>query len=88
MPMTRRDFLKSVSLAVAGGAALVAVSGGCMAPHVSQSVSQSKAQPWRCGYCGHLTRSDQDLTETRCPRCKRKGHMTRITEEQLQSYLK
>jgi len=86
--MNRRQFLKSVCVAVLGSAALVFTSGGCVAPLVSRTVSEQKSQPWRCGYCGHLTRSDRDLTDTRCPRCKRKGFLTRITEKELQDYLK
>ena len=88
MQMTRREFVKSVGAAAAGSAALMATSRGCVAPRVSLTVEGSKSQAWRCQNCGHLTRSDQDLTDTRCPRCYRKGYMKRITEAELQTYLK
>lgn len=88
MQMTRRKFLVSVGLVAAGSAALLSGAGGCVAPRVSPTVTESKAQAWRCDHCGHLTRSDRDLTGTRCPRCMRTGVMKRITEEELQAYLK
>lgn len=84
--MNRREFLKSACAALAGSAALLLLAG-CVAPLISPAVSEQKAQAWRCGNCGHLTRSDQDLTDTRCPRCKRKGFIVRITEKELQDYL-
>ena len=83
--MNRRTFLRSVCVAVAGGVALLFTTGGCVAPRVSPTVSEQKSQAWRCGHCGYLTRSDRDLTATRCPRCKRKGVLKRITEKELQS---
>ena len=87
MKESRRAFLRTVSLGVAGGAILGFGAGGCVAL-VSPTVKDSKAQAWRCGNCGHLLRSDKDLTGTRCPMCYRKGFMKRITEEDLQGYLK
>jgi DNA-directed RNA polymerase subunit RPC12/RpoP len=86
--MNRRRFLKSACVAVTGSAALVLVSGGCVAPRVSATVSEETSQAWRCEHCGHLTRSAKDLTDTRCPRCRRKGLLKKITEEELQDYLK
>jgi DNA-directed RNA polymerase subunit RPC12/RpoP len=85
--MNRRHFLRSVCFALAGSVAFL-FSGGCVAPLISPTVSEQKSQAWRCGNCGHLTRSNQDLTDMRCPRCKRKGFLTRITEKELQEYLK
>ena len=84
--MNRRDFLRSVCVTLAGSVAFL-FSGGCGAPLISPTVSEQKSQAWRCGNCGHLTRSNQDLTGTRCPRCKRKGFLMRITEKELQEYL-
>ncbi|MBC8453469.1 hypothetical protein H8D64_00260 [PVC group bacterium] len=86
--MRRRDFLKSVCVAGLGSAAFVFTLGGCIAPKISKTVSTEKSQPWRCEHCGHLTRSGDDLANTRCPRCKRKGVMVKITEKELQMYLK
>jgi DNA-directed RNA polymerase subunit RPC12/RpoP len=86
--MDRRHFLSSIGVALAGSAALLVTAGGCVAPRVSPSVTGQKAQAWRCENCGHLTRSDGDLTDTRCPRCFRKGFMKKITEKELEDYLK
>ncbi|NCC49796.1 MAG: hypothetical protein EOM20_01140 [Spartobacteria bacterium] len=85
--MIKRHFLKSM-LALSVGVPMLVLLGGCIAPRVSPDVSESKAQPWRCEHCGHLTRSDADLTDARCPRCMRKKVMKKITEAQLQEYLK
>lgn len=86
--MDRRQFLSSMGVALAGSAAILVTAGGCIAPHISPSVSGQKSQAWRCDNCGHLTRSDRDLTDTRCPRCFRTGFMKKITEKELQDYLK
>ena len=83
--MNRRDFL--ISTCAALGSMAVLLSAGCAAL-ISPAVSDQTSQAWRCGNCGHLTRSDQDLTDTRCPRCGRKGFLARITEKDLQNYLK
>ena len=81
--MDRRWFLK----AVLGSSVLVFIEG-CRAPLVSKKVfDQSNGAPWRCGNCGHLTRSAVDLTGSRCPRCMQK-RFVRNSEEQLQEYLK
>lgn len=85
--MNKRDFLKYALNTLAGSAAFLLL-GGCIAPRISPAVSEEKAQAWRCGNCGHLTRSDQDLTDTRCPRCKRKGFLVIITEKELKNYIK
>jgi len=85
--MDRRHFLISACVALAGSLAALC-SGGCAAPLISPAVSEQTSQAWRCGNCGHLTRSERDLTDTRCPRCGRKGFLTRITEQELQDYLK
>jgi len=85
--MHRRDFLISACAALTGSLALL-LCGSCVAPLISPAVSEKKAQAWRCGNCGHLTRSDQDLTDKRCPRCRRKGFLTKITEQELQDFLK
>ena len=85
--MDRRGFLSRTLAGTLGIAGLVLV-GGCMAPRVSEKVfDKSNGRPWRCGNCGHLTRSDTDLTGVRCPRCGQK-RLARISEEELQEYLK
>jgi DNA-directed RNA polymerase subunit RPC12/RpoP len=84
--MTRRGLLKNVIVCAAGALGLT-VSGGCMAPRVSPKVAdESNGAPWRCEFCGHLTRSDTDLSDTRCPRCRRK-RLRRISEEEAQKLL-
>ncbi|MCA1796028.1 MAG: hypothetical protein ABR516_00005 [Desulfuromonadaceae bacterium] len=86
--MDRRTFLTTLGFGLAGSVTLLC-AGGCIAPRVSPEVyDDSSMQAWRCGNCGHLTRSDQDLTSERCPRCKRKGYFVRITHKELQNYLK
>jgi DNA-directed RNA polymerase subunit RPC12/RpoP len=85
--MDRRNFLISACIAMAGSLAVL-FSGGCVAPLISPAVSEQTSHAWRCGNCGHLTRSDRDLTDTRCPRCGRKGFLRRITAQELQDYLK
>jgi DNA-directed RNA polymerase subunit RPC12/RpoP len=87
MQTTRRQFLGSAGLAVAGGTALALGLGGCAAL-VSPTVTAEKSQAWRCEDCGHLTRSDKDLSASRCPRCHRKGVFTKISEAELQTFLK
>lgn len=84
--MNRRRFIKSFTGILAASVALIFTSG-CVAPRVSPTVTEKKSQAWRCENCGHLTRSDQDLTETRCPRCMRTGFMVKITEKNLQESL-
>ena len=84
--MQRRDFLKIVFGGVLAVGPLV-VAGGCIAPRISSTAyDTANGQPWRCEVCGHLTRSNDDLTETRCPRC-RKRRLRRISEEELKKAL-
>jgi len=87
MRMRRRRFLRSLCVSIGAVSVSLFMAGGCVAPRVSPTVSELKTQVWLCGYCGHLTRSDEDLTSTRCPRCKRKGFMKTITEKELQDRL-
>lgn len=84
--MNRRDFLKlTLGGAVTGG--ILTFLNGCVA-RVSEAVhDKAKGTPWRCSNCGYLTRSTEDLANTRCPRCMEKD-MKRITEEELNNYLK
>lgn len=85
--MKKRAFLR---LMTAGTLAVVGASvlGGCMAPRVGKNVMDQQAgDPYRCGRCGHLTRSKTDITGERCPRCRARM-LKRITEEQMTEYLK
>ena len=84
--MDRRSFLVALGCGLSASAVLLC-TGGCIAPRVSSKVYDKKVQAWRCSNCGHLTRAGDDMTDKRCPRCKRKGFFTRITEEKLENYL-
>jgi len=78
--------MKATLAATAMGGVLA--TSGCIAPQISPSVLEKDSQPWRCEHCGHLTRSGEDISSSRCPRCKRKHKMKKITEAQLQEYLR
>ena len=84
--MNRRSFLKWLGLgAVAGVAGAVT---GCMMKTINPSVKRkTDEQPWRCANCGHLLRSDEDMTDKRCPRCYAK-EMYKISEAELKKYMK
>ena len=85
--MDRRAFIKMLGAGVAGVALLLS-GGGCAAPLVSSKAwDKANGSPWRCQNCGHLTRSDEDLTNTRCPHCTQRM-LTRITEEEMEQRLK
>jgi DNA-directed RNA polymerase subunit RPC12/RpoP len=83
--MTRRQFLRYSALTILGGG-FAAAAAGCALRRVSSQVDRSSDQPWRCEHCGYLTRSDQDLSGTRCPRCRRRNVLKRITESELLRY--
>jgi DNA-directed RNA polymerase subunit RPC12/RpoP len=85
--MDRRAFLRGLAGSLAGIVALVS-AGGCAAPPVSSRAwDKAKGTPWRCQSCGHLTRSDEDLTNVRCPQCGRRT-LQRISEEEMEQRLK
>lgn len=85
--MNRRGFLKRLVSAILGGGALLFASG-CMAPLISATARDKRAgEPWQCMNCGHLTRSKEDLTGTRCPRCTRRM-LGKITEQEMTDALK
>lgn len=83
--MNRRDFLKwTVGGAITGS--LLTLVSGCIA-RINESVyEKDKGSPWRCTNCGYLTRSEKNLSDTRCPRCFEKD-FEKITEEQLKKYI-
>jgi DNA-directed RNA polymerase subunit RPC12/RpoP len=85
--MNRRGFIKSLVSGVVGIGALFFVSG-CMAPLISATArDKSAGDPWQCMNCGHLTRSKEDLSGTRCPRCT-KRMLKKITEAEMAEALK
>lgn len=85
--MNRRSFFKSLLSGILGSGALALVNG-CMAPLVSaRARDKSAGEPWQCMNCGHLTRSTEDLSGTRCPRCTRRM-LQRISEEEMAEALK
>lgn len=85
-PIARRPVLKSAGVALAFG--LPAMMSGCVAPRISpKAMDKGNGKPWRCGYCGHLTRSQNDLSTERCPRCRRK-ELRPVGESEFAEYLK
>jgi predicted RNA-binding Zn-ribbon protein involved in translation (DUF1610 family) len=83
--MHRRTFLRSVTAITAAAAAGLTsfTIAGCGAPRVSPKArDQSAGEPWQCQHCGHLTRSQEDLSDDRCPRCYRR-QLRRISEEEM-----
>ena len=85
--MNRRGFIKHLLSGILGLGAIVFVNG-CMAPLISATARDKRAgDPWQCMNCGHLTRTTEDLTGTRCPRCTRRM-LQRISEEEMAAALK
>jgi len=84
--MDRRGFFKSLVSGMLGLGALI-VSNGC-APLIDASArDKSAGDPWECMNCGHLMRSKEDLTGTRCPRCHQRM-LRKITEAEMAEALK
>ncbi len=85
--MNRRGFIKRMVSGMASIGALIFVNG-CMAPLISATARDKRAgDPWQCMNCGHLTRSPEDLSGTRCPRCT-KRMFRKITEAEMAEALK
>lgn len=85
--MNRRSFFKHLLSGIAGLGTLVFINS-CMAPLISAAArDKSAGDPWQCQNCGHLTRSKEDLTGTRCPRCTQRM-LKKITEEEMAAALK
>ena len=83
--MDRRSFVKGLGLSAVGVAGLLS---GCAVKTINPSVTKKeKEQPWRCGKCGLLLRSDEDMAGRRCPRCYAKK-LAKITEAELEKYVK
>ncbi len=84
--MNRRGFIKSLLSGVLGMGALIFVNG-CAAPLISATArDKSAGDPWQCMNCGHLTRTKEDLTGTRCPRCTLRM-LKKITDEEMATAL-
>lgn len=84
--MNRRDFFRML---IAGGIGITGAVflGGCIAPRISDTAwVKTAGSPYRCEKCGHLTRSETDITADRCPRCRARM-MRKITEQQMANYL-
>ncbi|MFO7714261.1 hypothetical protein [Desulfosarcina sp.] len=85
--MTRRVFIQRLMSGIMGMGALVWVNG-CMAPLISAAARDKNAgDPWQCMNCGHLTRTREDLSGTRCPRCTQRM-LKKISEAQMADALK
>lgn len=85
--MNRRGFMKGLLSGLLGMGSLVIVTG-CMAPMISATAREKSAgDPWQCMNCGHLTRTHEDLSGTRCPRCTLRM-LARITEAQMAEALR
>jgi hypothetical protein len=74
----RRDFLRLgwILLMVVGLAGLPA----CSRRESATARDPAAGDPWRCSACGYLTRSSDDLSGTRCPRCWRTA-LQRVDEQ-------
>lgn len=85
--MNRRGFIKGLLSSILGVGALVFVHG-CMAPLISTTARDKNAgDPWQCQNCGHLTRTNEDISGTRCPRCTQRM-LKQISEEEMAAALK
>ena len=83
--MKKREFNKAVVVGSVGIAGVTLLSG-CMSRVGKDAVDKEKGEPYRCGRCGYLTRSQTDLTGTRCPRCYSKK-IAEISEEEMAKQL-
>ena len=85
--MDRREFFKYLLTGILAVGAMVSATG-CMAPLISATARDKLAgDPWQCMNCGHLTRTQEDLSGTRCPRCTQRM-LKKITEEEMAQALK
>ncbi|MEN7973107.1 MAG: hypothetical protein ABFR47_04655, partial [Verrucomicrobiota bacterium] len=66
--MKKREFHKTLVAGCVGIAGAV-VLGGCVSRIGKDAMDKEKGDPYRCTKCGYLTRSETDLSTTRCPRC-------------------
>lgn len=83
--MRRRDFLRMALGGIFAGG-MVSFLSGCSGKIDKNVYKKDKGSPWRCTSCGYITRSNKDLSNTRCPRCYSKA-LKKITEDELKQYL-
>ena len=70
---TRRRFL-TWGLGLLSAVGLGSLAGGCTSARMSAAAQDPGAgTPYRCETCGYLTRSKEDLSDERCPRCWNKA---------------
>ena len=82
--MQRRMLLRGMGVGVLG---IVGYLSGCMTKRVSEAAKDpEQGEPWRCKLCGYLTRSDDDLSSSFCPRCMTKN-LRRVSEEEFAKWL-
>jgi phage FluMu protein Com len=80
MKTTRRQML-----ILTGGTVAGLLLTGSPSAHADELDNKENGSPWRCGRCGKLLRSHEDMTGKRCPRCFAKK-LAKISEEELQTY--
>lgn len=82
--MKRRTLLRVTAGFIAGA---IGLGTGCAVSRIGDKARDLEAgDPWRCQTCGYLTRSTEDISHERCPRCMTKK-LRRITEEEFADWL-
>jgi phage FluMu protein Com len=84
--MNRREFLKKSFLGAVTGLAATNFLVGCMSRVGNKAGDKKAGTPYRCAFCGYLTRSTKDLTRGRCPRCLT-NQFKEISETEMTKYL-
>ena len=64
----------------------LSVLAGCKSRIGKSAYDIDQGDPYKCDKCGHLIRSKEDLTDTRCPRCYAKA-LKKISEEEAEALL-
>lgn len=78
----KRSQFGSILLGFVGLSALT----GCKSRIGKSAYDSALGDPYKCGKCGYLIRSTDDLEGTRCPRCYAKA-MAKISEEEMTKLL-